>query len=362
MSATGFLDACGFFPAAGGTADFVVSSAVTGYQTPASAGATNGAVYSYRAQSTDMSEWEIGFGAYATGTTTLARTTVVASSTGSKVNFSSPPAVYITALSADLWKAINAREVLTANRTYYVRTDGNDANNGLANTSGGAFLTIQKAWDVICATLDLAGFTVTIQVGDGTYTSVLSITVSPVGGNVIINGNSVTPANVVWSTTNSSCIFASAPCNVTVNNLEMQTTTTQSCIRASNGAIVFVGSGMRFGACAEAHLRSDIGGVIRNTGSYSIVGSSVNHLFLNGGEVALNSATITLSGTPAFSTAFVSILGPCLCIIFGMTYSGSATGVRANVSGNGVLNTFGAGQGSLPGNSNGTPTTGGQIL
>ena len=119
MSATGFLDACGFFPAAGGTADFVVSSAATGYQTPASAGATNGAVYSYRAQSTDMSEWEIGFGAYATGTTTLARTTVVASSTGSKVNFSSPPAVYITALSADLQRirSISIR-TFTSSGTY----------------------------------------------------------------------------------------------------------------------------------------------------------------------------------------------------------------------------------------------------
>ena len=102
MSATGFLDACGFNPASGGTGDFVVSAAVTGYQTPASAGATNGAVYSYRAQSSDLSQWEIGYGAYATGTTTLARTTVVASSTGSKVNFSAPPSVYVTALTADL--------------------------------------------------------------------------------------------------------------------------------------------------------------------------------------------------------------------------------------------------------------------
>jgi len=102
MSATGFLDACGFNPASGGTGDFVVSAAVTGYQTPAGAGAVNGAVYSYRAQSSDLSQWEIGYGAYATGTTTLARTTVTASSTGSKVNFSAPPSVYVTALTADL--------------------------------------------------------------------------------------------------------------------------------------------------------------------------------------------------------------------------------------------------------------------
>lgn len=105
MSATAFLDACGFNPASGGTGDFVVSAAVTGYQTPTSAGATNGAVYSYRAQSTDLSQWEVGFGAYTSGTTTLARTTVVASSTGSKVNFTAPPSVYVTALSVDLLNA-----------------------------------------------------------------------------------------------------------------------------------------------------------------------------------------------------------------------------------------------------------------
>ncbi len=105
MSAGGYLDACGFNPTSGGTGDFVVSTAITGYQTPASASAVNGRVYSYRAQSSDLSQWEEGFGAYTTGTTTLARTTVTASSTGSKVSFTSPPNVYITALSADLQNA-----------------------------------------------------------------------------------------------------------------------------------------------------------------------------------------------------------------------------------------------------------------
>ena len=64
---------------------------------------------------------------------------------------------------------LGVREQLTANRTYYVRTDGSDGNNGLANSSGGAFLTIQKAIDTVAA-LDLSIYNVTVQVADGTYT------------------------------------------------------------------------------------------------------------------------------------------------------------------------------------------------
>lgn len=107
MSATGYLDACGFIPASSGTGNFVVSSAITGYQTPASAGAVNSTVYSYRAESADKTQWEEGYGAYTVSTTTLARTTITANSLGTTaaVNFSAAPNVYIVAASADLQNA-----------------------------------------------------------------------------------------------------------------------------------------------------------------------------------------------------------------------------------------------------------------
>lgn len=99
-----FLDVCKFRPASTGTGDFVVSAAVQGYQTPAQAGATNGAIYRYRAENTDLSEWEVGYGAYDTGALTLARTTVLYNHLGTTaaVNFTSRPSVGVVALAADL--------------------------------------------------------------------------------------------------------------------------------------------------------------------------------------------------------------------------------------------------------------------
>jgi hypothetical protein len=100
-----FANSVMFTPVAGGTVDFVVSTAVQGFMTPALAGAPTG-VYKYRAESADLSQWEIGEGTYTSGTTTLTRTTVLYNSAGtgtatgqsgagSKINFTVAPNVGI---------------------------------------------------------------------------------------------------------------------------------------------------------------------------------------------------------------------------------------------------------------------------
>jgi hypothetical protein len=97
----------------------------------------------------------------------------------------------------------HVRERLTANRTYYVRTDGSDSNNGLTDSAGGAFLTIQKAIDTV-ASIDLGPFNVTIQVRAGTYTSGATVTGPWLGsGTVTLLGDTATPSNVVISVTNN---------------------------------------------------------------------------------------------------------------------------------------------------------------
>ena len=68
------------------------------------------------------------------------------------------------------------RETLIEDITYYVRTDGSDTNDGLTNSSGGAFATWQHAIDVSCA-LDPKIYTVSIRAGNsGVYDECINIT------------------------------------------------------------------------------------------------------------------------------------------------------------------------------------------
>jgi hypothetical protein len=112
-----FLDICRFLPVAGGTTDWTFAVAAAGYQSPTAAGAVNGVVYRYRAESADLSQWEIGFGAYNSGTGAFARSTVLFNSLGTtaKVAFSTVPQVAIVALAEDLPSLTKASNAFAGN-------------------------------------------------------------------------------------------------------------------------------------------------------------------------------------------------------------------------------------------------------
>jgi hypothetical protein len=113
----GFLTACRFNPTAGSTTDWTYSSAVSGYQSPTAAGVANGATYRYRAESSDLTQWEVGEGAYNTGTGVLARTTIKFNSSGgtSKINFSTTPQVAIVVTADDFFPPTTVTNSLGGN-------------------------------------------------------------------------------------------------------------------------------------------------------------------------------------------------------------------------------------------------------
>jgi len=92
-----------FQAVAGGTGDFIVNTAISGYSTPAQRGVTDGATVSYTAESLDKTQWETGTGVYTAASTTVARTNIRESSNANLiVNFSASPIVFLDYQAQDI--------------------------------------------------------------------------------------------------------------------------------------------------------------------------------------------------------------------------------------------------------------------
>ncbi|WP_019908298.1 C1q-like domain-containing protein [Paenibacillus sp. HW567] len=101
---------------------------------------------------------------------------------------------YLDGVTSGIQGQLNARPLLTTTPqqttgdiTFYVRTDGNDNNTGLANTSGGAFKTIGKA---IWALPQIINHQVIINVAAGTYPEKVNVAGFSGSNNLTIQGAS----------------------------------------------------------------------------------------------------------------------------------------------------------------------------
>jgi hypothetical protein len=245
---------------------------------------------------------------------------------------------------------VMVREKLMAARTYYVRTDGSDSNSGLDNTSIGAFLTLQKAANVIADTLDLNGFNVTVNVADGTYTAGVTLSNPFVGdGIVYFTGNTTTPANCVVNATGDAFYGEKG---VTFDVRGFKVTATNRGIVAQTGAFISVGQ-MDFGACTGAQVEIGTQGQIQLGTNYSITGGAASHLHASGpGLIFAGTITVTLTGTPAFVNYFAGAAQGSI-VVKEVTYSGAATGTRFLSHKGATIETNPAFNPALPGNAEG---------
>jgi hypothetical protein len=344
-----------------GTGALTLAGAATGFRAMSAVLSVGDTVF-YTIEAVDAGglptgDWEVGLGTYS-GSNTLTRTTVLSSSNanaavslaaGTKNVFITVPATHAA------WM----RDKLNADRDYYVRTDGSNSNTGLANTSGAAFLTLQKAADVVGA-LDLNGFTATVHVADGTYTGGVVLPNYVGSGLLAFVGNTSTPANCIISTTSADCFSGQVAKAFTTNGFKVQSATSGVGIVAANGAKI-THSNMVFGACASGHVQSSSGGVITATTNYTISGAAPFHvIFAEGGVVIITGRTLTITGTPAF-TAFCFGRNPSSFMADGCTFTGSATGSRYSLTNGASAYVAGASSTYLPGNSAGTLGSAGSL-
>jgi hypothetical protein len=249
------------------------------------------------------------------------------------------------------------REVLSANRTYYVRADGSDANDGQGDSASRAFLTLQKAIDTILK-LDLAGFAVTIQLRTGTFAG-FTLSFPFIGGSVTIVGDPATPANVIIN----SGIIVQNGATLTIGGVEFRAN--GHSIDVLTAGTVIINRKVNFGACGGFHMLAEsAGGNIVVTipaadGGYVINGSAgFGHFGAStGGVVTCVGQLATLTGTPSFGVAAAglafayAVMGQIRAQ--GSVFSGAATGRRFQVESNGTIFTQGGGPNFFPGSTAG---------
>ncbi len=261
--------------------------------------------------------------------------------------------------------------VPTADVVLYVRTDGNDNNDGGANTAGRALATIQRAIDVITTRYSTsASFGVRIVLGNpGTYAPAIngrypgSITIEGNGADYIITSGPIgagAPAS-----------FASRAGRVTLKGLTLENTT-------ASGTAFSVGALGGFVALDTISIKS----LLNNPAYMAIyvvengVSTALNQIVVNGGDGVQRQMRALIhtdtggifNGAPGTSpcTIFIAPVswaaGAAEAVLSSVARfanitispAGSFAGPRFNAASAGVIDTSGGGANYFPGSSAGT--------
>lgn len=254
------------------------------------------------------------------------------------------------------------REVLTANRTYYVATTGSDSNDGL--TSGTAFLTIQTAVNVALA-LDMSIYSVTISVGAGTFAEGTRLYVAGNGNaRIMIQG-----AGYDQTTISGSAYAVQAVGGIALTFKDIDLLGVSVCVWARYGAQVNTTGTVQFSGGSARLIHADFAAIIfASDGTIRINSSSAYCLYaVNGGFISWAS-TMTIMTTKAVSFGVALVYaksgGNVSCQANSVVWdvsAGAVTGPRYSAVLNGVIDTVtGGGASYFPGSIAGSTATGGQ--
>ena len=243
----------------------------------------------------------------------------------------------------------------------YINAAGSDSNDGLATGASGALATFAAAAAVLQNNLDLNGQTVAIQ-SDAGQTWTNSVLAGGFVGNGVVAIDGANSTFTGTTNVNNGAIKVTGNTGPTYQTTVVIQNMTITCSGGANGlsassGLATVNTGVTFGACPGGnHIIADGPSRLSVIGGYSITGGASTHLTVTGaGEIDWNGAgTVTLTGTPAFSTAFANGDYGGQIISF-VAYSGAATGTRFKVQRNSqILTGLTANMNYFPGNAAGT--------
>jgi len=272
----------------------------------------------------------------------------------------------IATLEANFIAAIQSigRIKLTAPLSLFVSPSGSDTNNTGLNV-GSPFQTIQKAVNVAVNAYDTQLQPIVVNLANGTYANPINVPAPLFGGGpLVLSGNSASPTTVVISANNAHAIHCGGGGNLFLGGISVQTTGSSGGVPSigvlsdTNANVNIIGA-MNFGTCAGNHMWAGSGGNINITTSYSITGGAQIHYFATSSGVILgpsSGTTVTLSGSPTFSTAFAEAAQAGIIQITsaGTSFTGSAIGKRYTAFFGGQINTASSGINYFPGTVAGT--------
>lgn len=273
--------------------------------------------------------------------------------------------------------ALNVRNYLVSNTTFWVGTSGADTvTSGLSSTT--PFRTVQYAWETIRDNYDMGGNQNVLQIMNGAYGSTIirGMLVNSPGNMIVkpstpsgflIQGNSVTPSSVVFSTSaNSTDALYFAHTEVHIEGVRVQATGSGICRgMVADDARLVIGV-VEFSTCSFAHLHvAGNAAACTVNNNYVANGSTLRHVLVETqGMYECQNKTITMSnqsyGTNA-AQAFAVIDQMSLADFTGALFGGNSTITGRTYEAQSLSLLILAGT-VLPGNVAGSSFTGAQVI
>ncbi len=258
--------------------------------------------------------------------------------------------------------------ISSTNVTLYVRTDGNDSNDGSANTAAKAFATVAGAIAFGASRyLVVGGATLIIQLGlAGTYAAPPTITVP----QLTIQGDIANQGSYIISGAgpgagSTGVIAVASGCSLLFRGLTQNNTSSinHNFAVAGTGSIYIEYTTILTAVLTTFALAFAGGSGSITLGTGNIWQASAGYMLLaDGGSISI-ALSQTLASTPNFTVATLVAIdgGKILRGSTSVAFLGTgAFGTRYSATLNGVINMLFGGASFIPGNAAGTTATGGQ--